>query len=163
MAIDMFLKLDQIVGESTDKVHAGDIEILSYSWGVSAETAHMKGAGGVAVGKASFSDLSVMKYQDSSSTSLFTSIALGKHYTKAVLVNRKTGGNAPVEFSKITLSDVYVTSIQTSGSNGGDSRLMESVSFTFGKVEIEYKTTDQKGAVAQTLKAGWDLKSNTTV
>ena len=35
MAFDAFLKIEGIEGESTDKVHPGEIEIQSFSWGVS--------------------------------------------------------------------------------------------------------------------------------
>ena len=35
MALDMFLKLDGIAGESTNKGHKDEIEVLSFSWGVS--------------------------------------------------------------------------------------------------------------------------------
>ena len=35
MAFDAFLKLDGVKGESFDNTHKGEIDILSFSWGVS--------------------------------------------------------------------------------------------------------------------------------
>jgi type VI secretion system secreted protein Hcp len=47
-AVDYFLKLDGIPGESTDKDHKGWIEISSYSWGVSNQGS---GAGSMGAGR----------------------------------------------------------------------------------------------------------------
>lgn len=35
MALDMFLKIDGIPGESTDARHRDEIDVLSYNWGES--------------------------------------------------------------------------------------------------------------------------------
>ena len=87
MAIDMFLKIEGVEGESTDKSHQGEIDILSWSWGMSQSgTTHMGGGGGS--GKVSVQDLSLTKYIDKSSTVLLTHCATGKHIPKAVLTVR---------------------------------------------------------------------------
>jgi type VI secretion system secreted protein Hcp len=44
MAVDFFLKLDGIPGESKDKAHKGEIDVLAWSWGMSQSgTMHMGG------------------------------------------------------------------------------------------------------------------------
>ncbi len=65
MAVDVFLKLEGIKGESSDSTHKEEIEILSYSWGIS-QTGTMAYGGGGGAGKADFSDISLMKRLDSS-------------------------------------------------------------------------------------------------
>ena len=35
MAVDMFLKIGDIKGESADDKHAGEIDVLAWSWGMS--------------------------------------------------------------------------------------------------------------------------------
>jgi len=62
-AVDMFLKIDGVEGESKDQKHPGTIEIESFSWGMSNPGTHGSGGGG-GTGKASFSDLSFHKSLD---------------------------------------------------------------------------------------------------
>jgi len=78
MAVDMFLKLEPIKGESQDKAHKDEMDILAWSWGMSQSgTTHMgKGSGS---GKANFQDLSVTKYVDSASTDLMKFCTMGSH------------------------------------------------------------------------------------
>jgi type VI secretion system secreted protein Hcp len=35
MALDMFVQIGKLKGESVDKVHAGKTDVLAWSWGVS--------------------------------------------------------------------------------------------------------------------------------
>ncbi len=73
MAVDMFLKLDGVNGESKDKTHIKDIDVLSWSWGMSnSGSAHV--GGGAGSGKVNVQDVSVTKYIDSSSPKLMHSL-----------------------------------------------------------------------------------------
>ena len=90
MAVDMFLKLDGIDGESVDDSHAKEIDILAWSWGMSQSGTFHSGAGGGA-GKANFQDISITKYVDKASATLMTKIATGDHVAKARLTVRKAG------------------------------------------------------------------------
>ena len=77
MAVDMFLKLDGVKGESKDKVHTNEIDVLAWSWGMSnSGTAHV--GGGAGSGKVSVQDLSFTKYVDSSSPNLMLNCCNGK-------------------------------------------------------------------------------------
>ena len=65
MAVDMFLKLDAIAGESIDKTHKGEIQILAFSFGATQSgSTHIGGGGGS--GKVNFQDISFTKYIDKS-------------------------------------------------------------------------------------------------
>src|SRR5262245_21929107 len=102
MAVDMFLKLDKIDGESADKAHKGEIDVLAWSWGASnSGSAHM--GGGAGAGKVNVQDISFTKYIDKSSPSLFLSCANGKHIPTATLVVRKAG-EKPLEYLKLELT-----------------------------------------------------------
>jgi len=132
MAVDMFLKLDGIKGESTDHKHAGEIELLSFSWGVSNPSASCR-AGGGGEGKATFQDLSFMKRADSSTADLMLHCANGKHIQEGTITVRKAG-EKPVEYLKIKLEDILVSSSQSGGSEG--STPVESVSLNFARFQI---------------------------
>lgn len=143
MAVDMFIKVGDITGESTDKVHAGKIDVLAWSWGMSnSGTTHMGGGGGA--GKVNVQDLSFTKYIDSSSNALLKACCEGKHYDDATLFVRKAGGT-PIEYVVIKLEEVLVTSVSTGGS-GGEDRLTENVTLNFAKFTYKYQEQDQKGA-----------------
>lgn len=113
--VDYFLKIDGVSGESTDEQHKGEIEVGSFSWGVS-QTALRAAAGGA--GKVQFQDFTFTSLVSTASPSLFLKSATGAYIKYAILTARKAGGEQPQEFLKITLSDVLVSSYQTSGEAG---------------------------------------------
>src|SRR4051812_46637034 len=96
MAIDVFLKLGDLKGEATDDKHKGEIEVMSWSWGVSQPSGMASGSGGGA-GKASFSDLNIMHNLDRASPVLMQKCATGEHIADGTLVARKAG-KGPQEY-----------------------------------------------------------------
>ena len=92
MAVDSFLKLDGIPGESADARHKGEIDVLAFSWGVSRAGSSGAGGGGGA-GKAIFEDLLVVARTSKASPKLWQACATGQHLKGAVLACRKPGKN----------------------------------------------------------------------
>jgi type VI secretion system secreted protein Hcp len=158
-AIDMFLKLDTVPGESVDKSHSTEIDVLAWSWGMS-NPATIVAGGGIGSGKVNIQELSLTKYLDKASPLMMLGCSQGKHYASAVLTLRKAGAVA-VEFMKITLTDVLVTSLSTGGS-GGEDRLTENVTLAFAKVKVEYWPQKADGTLIQpAITYTWDLEANT--
>jgi type VI secretion system secreted protein Hcp len=158
MAVDVFLKIDGIPGESADGKHKDEIDILSWSWGAS-QTGTMAFGGGGGAGKVNFSDISFMKRFDKSSPNLWQNCASGKHIAKAILYCRKAGEKQQ-EYLQITFTDLLVSSVQVSGAGEEPT---ENVSLNFSKVEMEYKPQDAKGNLGGGVKFGWDIKKNQKV
>ena len=157
MAVDMFLKLDGIKGESQDSKHKDEIDVLSWSWGVTQSgTMHTGGGGGS--GKASFSDMTLTKYIDSSSTSLFKACSTGDHIKEALLVVRKAGKDQQ-EYLKYTLTDCLVSSVSTGGS-GGEDRLTENISLKFAKFKIEYRPQNKDGTLGGVMPFTYSIEEN---
>lgn len=157
MAMDMFIKIGDIKGESADKAHKDKIDVLAWSWGMSnSGSAHT--GGGAGAGKVNVQDLSITKYIDRSSTDLMLAACNGKHFKEALLIVRKAG-EKPVEYLKIKLTDVLITSVSTGGS-GGEDRLTENVSLNFAKVSVDYTPQKADGTADSTLNMGWDIKGN---
>jgi type VI secretion system secreted protein Hcp len=157
MAVDMFLKLEGIAGESKDSKHKGEIDILAWSWGASQSGSTHSGSGGGA-GKVNVQDISFTKYVDKSSPSLFLTCANGKHIPTATLVVRKAGEN-PLEYIKMELSEIIVSSYQTGGS-GGEDRLTENVTLNFAKLKLSYVPQNDKGGGESPVVTGWDIPAN---
>lgn len=157
---DCFLKIEGIEGESLDDKHAGEIEVLSWSWGASQPGSMAYGSGGGA-GKVNMQDFSFSMRNGKASPNIMLACASGKHIKSAVLTCRKAGGEQE-EYLTFTLSDCLVSSFQTGGSGGGDVPI-ESVSLNFAKVEMQYKPQDAAGSLGSLVKTGWDLKTNKKV
>jgi type VI secretion system secreted protein Hcp len=154
MAVDMFIKIDNIKGESTDKTHDGDINVLSWSWGASnSSNAHIGGGSGT--GKVNVQDLSFTKYVDSSSHNLIQHCFNGHHLNMAKLVVRKAG-KTPLEYIKIQLDQVFVTSVSTGGS-GGEDRLTENITLNFAKFKFEYTPQKADGSGGTALPVSIDI------
>jgi type VI secretion system secreted protein Hcp len=153
MAADIFLKLGDIKGESQDDKHKDEIEILSFSWGVS-NAGSMAVGGGGGTGRATISDFSFMHYIDKASAVLLQKCAKGDHIPEGTLVQRKQGGGQQ-EFLTIKFKDVLVTSVQQSASDG----VSESFSISPAFVEVEYKPQKKDGSLDAGIKFTYDLKA----
>lgn len=157
MAVDMFIKIGKVGGESKDKTHAGEIDVLSWSWGMS-QSGSMHGGGGGGSGKVNVQDLSLTKYMDASTTELMKACMAGTHIDQALLCIRKAG-DKPLEYLKIKLTNVLISSVSTGGS-GGEDRLTENVTLNFEKVNVEYNTQNEKGGKDKPFLVGWDIAAN---
>src|SRR2546429_9130450 len=106
MAVDMFMKIGALKGESKDSKHKGEIDVLAWSWGASnSGSAHV--GGGAGAGKVNVQDLSFTKFIDKSSPDLMLACCNGKHFDKATLVVRKAG-EEPLEYLTINMEELMV-------------------------------------------------------
>ena len=160
MAMDMFIKIGAVKGESADKKHAGEIDVLAWSWGMSNSGSTHQGAGSGA-GKVNVQDISFTKYIDVSSPDLILAACNGKHFDKATLVVRKAG-ETPLEYLTITMQDVIVTSLSTGGS-GGEDRLTENVTLNFGIFKVDYVEQTKTGGAGAKPSVGWNIPENVKV
>jgi type VI secretion system secreted protein Hcp len=157
MAVDMFLKLGDIKGESVDDKHKDEIDVLSWSWGMNQSgTTHLGSGGGA--GKVAVQDLHITKYVDKSSPNLMLMCCTGKHYDEATLVVRKAG-DKPLEYLKIKMSEVLVSSVQWAGS-GSDDRLTESVTLNFAKVNKVYTPQKADGSGDAAVEGTFNIAHN---
>jgi type VI secretion system secreted protein Hcp len=151
MAIDTHIKFEGVEGESTHKDHKGEIEVLSWTWGVSNASSAVGGGSGK--GKATPGDMHMTHRFDKASPVLSKHCASGKHFKEVKMTSRKSG-EGQKDFLVVTLKEVFVTSVQPSGSSGGD--IVESVSMTYKDIEFAYKPQDDKGGLGGEVKFGWN-------
>lgn len=159
MALDQFLKIGDIEGESRDSMHSGEIEVLSWLWGVTQSGTMHKGSGGGS-GKVSVKDITLTKVVDKSTPVLIQSCCNGTQFPEAKLVVRKAGGTDSLEYLTITMSKVIITEVET----GGDQRheqISEKVVLNFGEVSIDYQEQAADGSPAGgTIRSGWNIAGN---
>jgi len=155
MAVDFFLKLDGINGEATDSNHKDEIQLLSFSWGGNQVTS-VAGTGGSGAGRVDLADLNVTKHLDKSSSHVFKALVSGTHIKTGVLSAVKSGaGGKP--FLKVSLEELFVTSIQTSASSEIPT---ESVSFSYNKIKYEYWSQNDQGVLTATGSVSYSTKEN---
>jgi len=160
-AVDYFLKIDGIPGESSDSKHKGEIDVEQWSWG-EANAGNMAHGGGGGAGKVQMQDFNFVMRENKASPLLMLACAQGQHIKSAQLTCRKAGTDQQ-EFLTIKFTDLLVSSFATGGSANGDVVPVDQISLNFAKIEYEYKPQKADGTLDSPAKAGWDLKLNQKV
>lgn len=162
MAVNVFLDITGAPGESQDNTRADTIDVLSWSWGMTQSgTTHLgPGAGS---GKVAVADISFTKYVDKATPVLMKHCASGKHLENATLYVYKAAGDSPLEYFKLEMETVLVSSYQTGGGGDGLDRIVESVSLNFRTFKVTYTQQDATGAAAGSVPIGWDIAKNAEV
>ncbi|WP_180132216.1 type VI secretion system tube protein Hcp [Rhodoferax sp. BLA1] len=153
MAIDCFIKFDGVEGESSNKDHKGEVEVLSWSWGIAG--AGQVGGTSTGKGKTVAGPLSFVHLYDKASPLLAKHCAAGKLFKTVVLTSRKAG-EGQKDFLQVSLKEVQVTSIQPAGA---DADITEAVTLNYRDIEFAYKPQDSKGGLGAEVKFGWDVAS----
>jgi type VI secretion system secreted protein Hcp len=156
MASDIFAKIGDIKGESLDAKHKDEIEILSFSWGVTNSGSAATGSG-AGSGKATFQDLVVVHNIDKASPDLMRACATGTHLKEATITHRKAG-KGQQEFLVVKMNDVIITGVTHGGATGQP--YSETVSLAFAKVDLEYKPQKPDGSLDAGIHFKYDLKAN---
>lgn len=157
MPISIFARIGTIKGESRDAKHKDEIEVLSWSWGVS-QSGSAGHAGGGGAGKASFEELTLTHHIDKASPLLMKACATGTRIKDATITVRKAG-KGQQEYLIITMTDLLVATVSTSVSAEGGAAL-ESVGLAFTKVDLEYKPQKPDGSLDVGVHFTYDLKTN---
>jgi type VI secretion system secreted protein Hcp len=158
MSCDIFMKLDDVKGESVDASHKDEIEVLSWGWSMSQSGTSHSGTG-AGSGKISVRDLSITKYVDKASPVLVKFCCSGKHFQSAQLTVRKAGGAKPVEYINIKLKDGLISSI-SHGGTPADDRSTETVTLNFASFTYEYVPQAKDGTPGASIPASWNIAKN---
>ena len=155
MASDIFAKLGDIKGESADSKHKDEIEVLSFSWGVTNSGSASSG-GGAGTGKATPNDLTIVHAIDKATPGLLRACATGAHLKEATITHRKAG-TAQSEYLIVKLNDVLITAVTHGGSSDGNA---ENVSLSFAKIALEYRPQKADGSLDTAVHFNYDFKTN---
>src|ERR1700722_14435766 len=143
MAVDIFLKLGSIEGESLDSVHKNEIDVLSWSWGMTQSGTMHLGTGGGG-GKVSEQNLSITKYTDKATPTILTACCTGTHYPSATLTVRKEG-KTPLQYHIIVMANVVALYYGTGGSECEDC-FPGTVALNFEQFDVKYQPQGETGA-----------------
>lgn len=146
---DMFLKAvgqrtGAITGESTDRRFAGQIDVVDWSWGMSAPSA----VNGQRSGRLLIKELTLVKRADRASTALMSVMRNNEMLSTAVLSVRKAGGADPLPYMTITLDKARIVAfdVQSDITLEGAPTLTERIGLHFLSMTVDYVPQDASGA-----------------
>ncbi len=163
-ADNIYLKIDDVQGESIDREHFGEIAVAAWSFGASQSgSLHLGGGGGA--GKANVQDLSITKWVDTATTELMMALLNGKQFKQAVLTIQRTdsSGLGPIDYFRMTMSDVIITSQSTGGAAGETGPLAENVTLNFARFCTQYLQTLSDGTPGKRTLACYDIQANASL
>jgi type VI secretion system secreted protein Hcp len=160
MAIDVYLQIDGINGESSDDKHKGWIECVSVDWGIhQPKSATASTGGGHTAERAEFDSLTFIKLADLSSPILMQTSAMGKTLPKAKLeFMRADGQGTRIKYFEITLENVLIGHVWAAIQPGDI--MAEHVGLWFSKIKWQYTQQKIGGGIAGNTAGGWDLSAN---
>jgi len=163
MAIDAYLQIGDIKGESTDDRHKNWIEVKDVTGAVhQPRAASVSTAGGMTSGRASLSDITFKKLADISSPALQQHCAMGKTIPKAVFeFMRADGDGKPIPYYKITLENVMISGVTFD--SGADATIEELVHLAYSQIKWEYVKQGIRGGAEGSTLGGWDCAANKCV
>ncbi len=159
-AVDFFLKLEGIPGESMDDKHKNEIDVLSWNWEEDNSGSSETGGGGGS-GRVKMNDFKFTMKASKATPKLMLACATGEHIKSGILTCRKAGGDQQ-EYLKVTMSDLLVSHFQA-GSASAEVEPHDNISLNFAKIEWEYKPQKPDGTLDAPVKAGYNLKEHKKV
>lgn len=162
MAVEIFLTIAGITGESQKSGAEGWIEIFSFSNGASNPSSVAFGTGSGA-GKVDLSSLSLQKQLDSSSPYLFENCCSGSHVaTGNMIVREATGTTTTQTYYQYDMTEVFIDSISWGGAAGGG-KPSESLSVSAKSLAITYWSQAGDGTLTKVATKGWNQTTNTAI
>ena len=160
MAIDAYLQIDGIKGESTDDKHKDWMEIMHVAWGVhQPRAATLSTAGGHTSGRAELSNIKFDKLADIASPVLLQTCAAGRTIPKAVFeFMRADSDGKPIPYFRVELENVMISDVVPNSGDGGT--ITEHVQLAYSKIKWTYTRQSIRGGVQGSTAGGWDLSGN---
>lgn len=163
MAIDVYLQIDGIKGESSDSEHLGWIEITSTHWGVKQpKSATASTAGGHTAERCEHSGVTLTKLVDVASPILMQMCSSGRTIPKVRLEFMRADGNGVrVKYYEVELENVITASMDQTAHEG--SFLQDSISLRYARTRWRYTQQKIIGGAGGNTAGGWDLSTNRIV
>jgi type VI secretion system secreted protein Hcp len=163
MAATFLLKIDSIKGESQFDGYSDYMQVDKWKLGGTQTGTFGSGTSGGGGGTFTADDLDVTMKSNKGTPKMLEGCAKGQHFKTATLVALKASGEAkPVEYLKITLSDVVISKHGIGyeppppGSKAAD-LVVDTFSLNYAKVAVEYKEQKPDGSAGASVEGGIDL------
>jgi type VI secretion system secreted protein Hcp len=156
-AYEVHLDMGKIQGESQSKAHPNEIEVVSFSWGLSNTAVRSAQGDSTKGGKASVGEIALVKHTDKSSPFLVLAVTGCQTFPTATLsLSKSTGGKKPEDYFIFKMTNVYVSSLQLSSPSAG-ALGTETITLNFQKVTLDYRMQNDMGILVSAATATYDL------
>ncbi|KOC91137.1 Hcp family type VI secretion system effector [Winslowiella iniecta] len=157
MNTDIYMKIDNIQGESQDANHKGWIKVSSFNWGAT-QPANINVGGGGGTGRVQYQDLQVHAEVDKATPAIMRYLSNGKHINKVEL-SACHASDGQIEYLRITLEEVLITGASYNGTSHTD-KIGMSYKFQAAKVGQQYWELMANGGKGPETASGWHIKEN---
>lgn len=158
MALDIFLKMQDIAGESIDAAHRGEIDVIEFGFGMS-QSGSLSSMGSGA-GKGTIQELSITKFLDRSTPLLMRALMKGTHISEMTLSVRQADSADLHDHYQIILEETMLGSYRMTP-EVKDERCMENWSIAFRKMRVVYRPQGDGGAEeAGKVEFKWNVVTN---
>lgn len=137
MLLKGFLSLPDIAGESIVAEHEGEIDVHNIDWSITQKPSAQVGRGRTRT-RAKVRALSLEKYYDASSPYLALASLQGRAFDEVVIAFRKDSGEAHLDYLKITMTNVIISSYDILRGDGTSALIQERVGLRFEEVKVLY-------------------------
>jgi len=148
-AINLFLQITGIDGESTDDNHRDWLEVFSFSMGMS-----QPWDGSVGIGQIIMEDIVFVKQLDKATPKLMEKCAKGE-VIPSVILEVSDVGNDKLTFYKYELKNVIVSSFYSKG-DITEIRQTETFTLHFEWFKVTYSEIDYAGKLKGNVEFTWD-------
>src|SRR5512140_2909440 len=109
---EVHLNLGSVQGESSSKAHPNEIEVISFSWGLSNSAIRSAQGGTSKGGKVSVNEICLSKHTDKSTPLLVNAVASCQTFpTATISLSKSTGGKKPEDYFTIKLTNAYISAL----------------------------------------------------
>ncbi len=136
MPMTGYMKIPDIDGESRRADHEDEIDIMAIDWGMS-QASNMQIGSGRTSSRATVNPIGITKIYDASSPYLALACMQGKAFDEIVISFRQDSGEAHLDYLKVTLTNVVISSYSLSGSSMGE-EITDNIALSFEKINVVY-------------------------
>jgi type VI secretion system secreted protein Hcp len=159
MAIDVYLQLEGIKGESTDEKHKDWIECQYLDWRISQPMSATSSSNGHTAERCEHSSLAIRKLSDVSTPILLQTCSMGRTIPSAKIeLFRADGQGARIKYFELELTNILVSDVAPEIYEG--EMLSEHLGLKYSKVKWRYTQQKAGGGSGGLTAGGWDLSVN---
>lgn len=159
MAIDVYVNLKDIKGESTDKEHEGWLEAINWSFGMEQPaSATASNAGGGTAERVQYDTFNFTQLINLASPKIYEFCSQGKHIPEVVIQMYRASGEKRVKYMEVKLKTVVISSVRAGHNDVGFPT--EAVSMSFGAISWTYEQQKRDGTNAGKSTGSWSLVQN---
>jgi type VI secretion system secreted protein Hcp len=157
--MDMILmKVPSVTGTSMLKGYEGQIELKSFSHGITMQVTGDVSNSERTSGKPRHQDFRITKYMDKSSPTLNQKLCQGADLGAVVVTLGRNDNGTVIPLIVYTFGQAMLSSMSVGG--GGGDKPIETLSLNYGSIQWDYTNQKETGGTGGTASTSWNVADN---